>query len=168
MRDIKAIETRYKGYRFRSRLEARWAVFFDSLGIDWEFEKQGYHLPSLGCYLPDFWLPASATWVEIKGALPQNCWDTTEEESKLYELTALTSHRAFLFYGLPDLDSTPFASFKHRTMGGLSAADMWRGIGVVDFYYWISKFSPVTTDMFSAAMDAAKSARFEFGEEGAR
>lgn len=30
---MKAIETRYKGYRFRSRLEARWAVFFDALGL---------------------------------------------------------------------------------------------------------------------------------------
>ena len=30
---IAAIETKYKGYRFRSRLEARWAVFFDALGI---------------------------------------------------------------------------------------------------------------------------------------
>ena len=28
---IKAIETVYNGYRFRSRLEARWAVFFDAL-----------------------------------------------------------------------------------------------------------------------------------------
>lgn len=26
---IKAIDTIYKGYKFRSRLEARWAVFFD-------------------------------------------------------------------------------------------------------------------------------------------
>lgn len=28
---VKAIDTVYKGYRFRSRLEARWAVFFDAL-----------------------------------------------------------------------------------------------------------------------------------------
>ncbi len=35
---IQAIETRYKGYRFRSRLEARWAVFFDHLKIEWEYE----------------------------------------------------------------------------------------------------------------------------------
>lgn len=27
---IKPIETRYKGCRFRSRPEARWAVFFDA------------------------------------------------------------------------------------------------------------------------------------------
>lgn len=42
--NIKAIETSYKGYRFRSRLEARWAVFFDELGIKWEYEKEGYDL----------------------------------------------------------------------------------------------------------------------------
>jgi hypothetical protein len=41
---IKAIETRYKGYRFRSRLEARWAVFFDALGVEWEYEKEGFDL----------------------------------------------------------------------------------------------------------------------------
>ena len=29
-KSIKPIETNYKGYRFRSRLEARWAVFFDA------------------------------------------------------------------------------------------------------------------------------------------
>lgn len=35
------IPTRYKGYRFRSRLEARWAIFFDGLQLNWEFEAQG-------------------------------------------------------------------------------------------------------------------------------
>jgi hypothetical protein len=63
---VKAIETRYAGCRFRSRLEARWAVFFDTLGIAWEYEAQGYELPS-GRYLPDFWLPACDTWIEVKG-----------------------------------------------------------------------------------------------------
>lgn len=54
---IKAIETSYGGYRFRSRLEARWAVFFDALGITWEYEPEGYVLSDGTCYLPDFWLP---------------------------------------------------------------------------------------------------------------
>jgi len=53
---IKAIETSYKGYLFRSRLEARWAVFFDALGIVWEYEREGFELDGLR-YLPDFWLP---------------------------------------------------------------------------------------------------------------
>jgi len=64
---IKAIETRYKGYRFRSRLEARWAVFFDALGIKWEYEKEGYDLGAAGWYLPDFWLPDQKVWIEVKG-----------------------------------------------------------------------------------------------------
>ena len=64
--EIKAIETRYKGYRFRSRLEARWAVFFDALGVKWEYEKEGYQLPS-GWYLPDFWLSQVKMWAEVKG-----------------------------------------------------------------------------------------------------
>ena len=42
MNQIKAIETTYKGYRFRSRLEARWAVFFETLGIRWKYENEGY------------------------------------------------------------------------------------------------------------------------------
>ena len=51
---IKAIETIYNGYRFRSRLEARWAVFFDALGVDYEYEPEGFNLPNGGRYLPDF------------------------------------------------------------------------------------------------------------------
>jgi hypothetical protein len=71
---IKAIETTYAGHRFRSRLEARWAVFFDHLGMRWQYEEQGYDLPS-GRYLPDFWLPNAAVrgnnaiWAEVKGRL---------------------------------------------------------------------------------------------------
>ncbi len=41
---MKAIETIYNGYEFRSRLEARWAVFFDTLGVKWEYEPEHYDL----------------------------------------------------------------------------------------------------------------------------
>lgn len=50
---MRPIETIYGGCRFRSRLEARWAVFFDSLGLPWEYEPEGFELRS-GRYLPDF------------------------------------------------------------------------------------------------------------------
>lgn len=62
---IKPIETYYKGYRFRSRLEARWAVFFDALGLRWEYEPEGFVLPSGRYYLPDFKLHGIG-WFEIK------------------------------------------------------------------------------------------------------
>lgn len=66
---LKAIETRYKGYRFRSRLEARWAVFFDALGVEYQYEPQGFDLGGVW-YLPDFYLPDSYLWVEVKAAAP--------------------------------------------------------------------------------------------------
>jgi len=95
MGTIKAIETRYKGYRFRSRLEARWAVFFDALGIPWEYEKEGFELLS-GRYLPDFYLTEDKLWVEIKGPRP-----TEIEILLLKQLATMTRKHAFLFHGLP-------------------------------------------------------------------
>jgi hypothetical protein len=68
---IQALETTYKGTRFRSRLEARWAVFFDALGIKWEYEPQGY-LTSQGPYLPDFWFPQTHMFGEVKPYWPDN------------------------------------------------------------------------------------------------
>jgi hypothetical protein len=64
---IQPIETHYAGCRFRSRLEARWAVFFDHLAIRWEYEAQGYNLPSGARYLPDFRLPQLSALIEVKG-----------------------------------------------------------------------------------------------------
>lgn len=69
--DIKAIQTRYAGCHFRSRLEARWAVFFDHCGIEWQYEPEGFqHTMHDRAYdwLPDFHLPATNTWVEVKGS----------------------------------------------------------------------------------------------------
>jgi len=71
---MKAIETVYNGFRFRSRLEARWAVFFDELGLVYQYESEGYDLGKFGWYLPDFWLPdvRGGLLVEIK---PFGKWD---------------------------------------------------------------------------------------------
>lgn len=66
MQDIKPIETVYNGYRFRSRLEARWAVFFDSLGISYEYEPEGLVLSDGSRYLPDFYLPQFFCYLEVK------------------------------------------------------------------------------------------------------
>lgn len=71
MGDFKPIETIYNGYRFRSRLEARWAVFFDALGIEYEYEPEGFELSFSDderiMYLPDFYLPESGLYAEVKG-----------------------------------------------------------------------------------------------------
>lgn len=74
---IKAIETVYKGIRFRSRLEARWAIIFDSLGIEWRYETEGYLIRTSDGYsiryLPDFVLYGGSIrcpdplFIEVKG-----------------------------------------------------------------------------------------------------
>jgi hypothetical protein len=84
---LRPIQTRYKGYHFRSRLEARWAVFFDELGLDWEYEPEGFDLGDLGLYLPDFrvWLPECGTgyfWVEVKPQKPKECGDDNANVSR--------------------------------------------------------------------------------------
>lgn len=91
---VKAIETWYAGCRFRSRLEARYAVLFDRIGIQWQYEPQGYVVgggwggfPETP-YLPDFWLPQEKLWVEVKGA-----------EADLDH--ALMLHAAIPHWGLP-------------------------------------------------------------------
>lgn len=85
---VHAIETHYAGCRFRSRLEARFAVFFDHMHIDWEFEPQGFELPS-GRYLPDFRISTGRDdvpvfYVEIKGGMPDTREFTVASEINLY------------------------------------------------------------------------------------
>lgn len=65
---LKPIDTPYKGHLFRSRLEARWAVFLDALCLQWEYEVEGYDLDGVW-YLPDFKVKrgnGSILWLEIK------------------------------------------------------------------------------------------------------
>lgn len=66
MTRIEAIPTIYKGTRFRSRLEAKWAAFFDLRGWAWEYEPI-----DLAGYIPDFILPdfKRPTLIEVKPAM---------------------------------------------------------------------------------------------------
>lgn len=87
------LETPYHGCQFRSRTEARWAVFFDSLSIPWEYEKEGYDLDGVW-YLPDFWLPRQRCWFEVKGELY-----TDEEAAKAAGLARHTGRPVFIAWG---------------------------------------------------------------------
>jgi len=98
---IEAIPTPYGGYVFRSRSEARWAVFFDTLGIEYEYEPRSFDLgPPCGWYLPDFWAPRihSGSWVEIKGQEP-----TAMEAMKAVRLCQKTGAMTLLFAGMFDV-----------------------------------------------------------------
>lgn len=98
---VKSLETIYKGVKFRSRTEARWAVFFDMMNIKWVYEFEGYDLGKLGWYLPDFFLPDfcyNGTFAEVKGK------DfTITETKKCYKLCEITGLPVMLLDGLPDI-----------------------------------------------------------------
>lgn len=96
---IKAIDTYYNGNYYRSRLEARWAVFFESCGIRYEYESEGFKMESGRKYLPDFHLPDLDLYIEVKpdlgGAfLPtgQPNWDAVYEHED-FEKWQEFSHR---------------------------------------------------------------------------
>jgi hypothetical protein len=76
---IRALDTKYAGCLFRSRLESRWAVYFDHMHLEWEYEPQGFELDKPITrgegtirYLPDFWLPGHDAWGEVKGSLTRD------------------------------------------------------------------------------------------------
>lgn len=103
---IKAIETGYAGHRFRSRLEARWAVVLDHLNVKWLYEHEGFETEH-GFYLPDFWLPDHNTFLEIKGGKP-----TSEEWNKLSSVAS--DKNAFASFGLPLSESPLILSVSNR------------------------------------------------------
>jgi hypothetical protein len=90
---VKPLETTYLGYRFRSRTEARWAVFLHTLGIRFDYEQQGFDLDGIW-YLPDFWLVQLDCFLEIKGELP-----TGSERMKANLLCRLTQKPVYVLYG---------------------------------------------------------------------
>lgn len=78
--NIKAIPTTYRGIRFRSRLEATWAAFFDECRWEWEYEPL-----DLNGWMPDFILtPGKQQFlVEVK---PITALDWLQAEPYLSKL----------------------------------------------------------------------------------
>lgn len=95
---MKAIKTTYLGTVYRSRIEARWAIFLDEMGINFEYEKEGFELKDGTPYLPDFYLPEENYYLEIKGT------KYSDKESSKASLLAEESETVvfILFGGIPN------------------------------------------------------------------
>ena len=167
---LKAIPTRYAGCFFRSRLEARWAVFFSTLGLKWEYEPEGFELPS-GRYLPDF-LIEGRLWAEVKrdGA----------PDSEFKKALAMAGHpgaTVAMLSGVPEVRSYPYAetlpdgtrrvdAFAFVSGGNkyTPAYYGWGEIAGAELPSWMD--CAAERDKLAQACTAAKSASFEFGESG--
>ncbi|MCI5196279.1 MAG: hypothetical protein D3919_08625 [Candidatus Electrothrix sp. AW5] len=100
---IKALPTLYRGIKYRSRLEATWAYFFDRIGFKYHYEMEGFKINDL-CYLPDFFLPEQDTWIEIKPKRPTK-QERLKIASLLIELIKSGSEsNVGILYGRPWID----------------------------------------------------------------
>lgn len=187
--DIKAIPTYYRGTHYRSRIEARWAVFFDVLGMRHEHEPEKFDLPNRR-YLPDFQVFTGACgtlesniFLEVKGPPP-----TEDEFLKLSDFSRIVGYgRALLVHGgIRDytlMDGTgdrdgwywmqcPFCgSFTaswwrdfHINCHPLEMFDCPAAIAVLqraDVNGFFFKINPPESPSIEIAMSVAQSARFE-------
>jgi hypothetical protein len=173
---MKVIETRYGGCRFRSRLEARWAVYFDAIGIKWEYEKEGFDFDGI-CYLPDFWLPQVSMWAEVKPSA-----FTTEERIKGILLGSMTGFPALELEGAPSPRSYwaflgDLNDFMRQEGLGVDG-DLWNDYVLDDAYLHESRFFSSTgagrdgdlgegwfqrDSKVTNAVTAAREVRFESG-----
>ena len=148
---LTAIETRYAGRRFRSRREARWAILFDRLDVDWRFEPEGYDLGSNVFYLPDFELhlaDGSRQWVEVKPDLMHY--------PQLAMLCEQSAHQGVVV-----------AEPMLRNSVLICQADgTWRPQLAVS--PWLQSISGCDALTCQAASNAALSARWEHGEQPRR
>lgn len=63
---IPPIPTVHDGTRYRSKLEARWAVWFEAMSLRFSYQPSVHLLANRTIYEPDFRLSDFGLWVEIK------------------------------------------------------------------------------------------------------
>lgn len=176
---VDSIETKAYGCRFRSRLEARWAVFLSELKFEWDYEREGFVIDG-EAYLPDFWLPSVdpgqasigwGHWLEIKPT-----WPLSKPQEALYAGTARdTGHRLYAACGTPW--SHRIYIFDHHHNGDPLSIPLCSDASLFENRHTgeVVLFSASTrrAEIFSLgrhgdlnfAQTAARSARFEHGEQ---
>jgi hypothetical protein len=157
---MKAINTHFDNLYFRSRLEARWAVYFKSLGIEYVYEMEGYNFDGFN-YLPDFYFPKYDFYGEVKhkhfGDVDAEKWDRFVTNIKkpliIFDGTPNAKPLKSLFWErkvLSEYITIPFSDLMKPSFGTFFYAG-----GYEDF----AQFEP-----YKSAVSKARKARFEHGE----
>lgn len=144
-------------------------MFFEALGIEWEYEPEGYDLGSYGYYLPDFYLPnfSGGIFAEVK---PKSL--TKKEMSKAVGLYEASKTPVLLAIGTPGFEIYQLICEPNEE-GDVEPEDVCFNRKYTPKYggeehgrlYWF----PGSTDECDCeeAIYAARGARFEHGEQPA-
>jgi hypothetical protein len=159
---IKAIETKYKGYRFRSRLEAKWAVFFDAFNWKWQYEPEGYKIEYKGkiiYYLPDFWLPDLKQFVEIKGGKI-----SANDNIKIKALAFTSNYPVILLGNIPEQNECHDGFYGFYKNEDTIKEQKLLGEDAVSYCWYDPAYN--CQDKYEAAIEKARQAQFEHGANG--
>ncbi|NSZ73230.1 hypothetical protein G6L74_05620 [Agrobacterium tumefaciens] len=141
--DIAAIPTRYNSVQFRSRLEARWAAFFDLAGWTWDYEPF-----DLEGWTPDFLIKGKVpALVEVKPLYFARFETLSINQAKVAAgkaFRAASSRRMFSQFEVMVLGAGPFVSegawalgvmALERQLSGADIAELHNGYGpyVMDY-----------------------------------
>lgn len=171
-----AIRTLYNGIYFRSRLEAKWAAFFDQMGWTWLYEPT-----ELNGWFPDFEVGTVGTLVEVKPfrslqdfedevipkitAAMMTFWQDRRDVVLLGEDPRFmwTSDHIHQLYG-----KTPgwHVVFDEVTIGDLNGPDSWRRNGPDVKQVVLTSVNQSWHDRITGMYDGAYSFPGEIGEEG--
>lgn len=186
--NIKPIETIYNGYRFRSRAEARWAVFFDACKIQYMYEPEGFRLSDGTLYLPDFYLPESKTYFEVKGIMSDADMHKIKQLQKDLCVSVAIGYADMTFQSSDNYDWGGSQTFEIASKDEsyivkcpdcgkvfFMASTGYYGCQCCGYYDGDSIFSHSCcgdgkwfghSEEFKGAFNIAKQARFEHGEHG--
>ena len=157
---MKAINTHFDNLYFRSRLEARWAVYFKSLGIEYVYEMEGYNFDGFN-YLPDFYFPKYDFYGEVKhkhfGDVDAERWNSFVTNIKkpliIFDGTPNAKPLKSLFWRrgeVMELETIPFCNLIKESYGFF-----WHAAGDEDWCDW---------EPYKSAISKARKKRFEHGE----
>lgn len=153
---MKPIVTTYNGVTYRSRTEARWAVFFDRIGMNVDYEAFELDIPTIGKYTPDFSI-GSELFAEVKPV-----WPTGLEVSKARALARLCNG-VVLLIGQPEYRCYWMLTFRNGQPGEVPI--LLTGTPVVVAEDWQTAKDGIPPDSFPVkyrqAVEDARHARFD-------
>lgn len=129
-----SVEVKYAGRYFRSMIEARYAVFFDLLGVAWQYEPRTFFSRRERlAYKPDMYLPEYRYWVELKGAPP-----TPREQRKIAILRGQLRRGERLFVLVGQIPGTP-EELEPDLVFQSSSEDIQRALNIARGWNFIRK-----------------------------